>query len=470
MRLVTWSAAALLAVLVAWSFHGLPAPVSAGAAAARPQVVPTAGPMPAPLARQVAREPDPPAQPPATFEQLAERIVDLTLAGGEQVRREELAAADATHAEVVELVGRLVASHADFASRALFALTGLPGDDARAAAGRAVHGRLLQMALERDSATAAQGERGPLDELLRGLLQSMVPHAPIAEVIASILIDRGYLGAPQEDGVLRLAELVPTYPWLAEPARRLLLTLWHNLERTGARARDQIETLALMLKDDANPARRAAALERLVSSTERELVEFVLHDVEGRGDGDRARDLAAAAAARLPADQALAVVQRLRRLAPTALVGPALELARRDEAGVRTAYGQLLAQRADPEFRADLVSGLGFNPNSANLTVVETALRSDPEPRVRERAVLALTASAAAAFGVRAVTQALDDATFAGERLSVLVGALENLARAGEAEAVAALGKRLGARPDLPPLARGELEQLLRTGPPRRLR
>jgi hypothetical protein len=119
--------------------------------------------------------------------------------------------------------------------------------------------------------------------------------------------------------------------------------------------------------------------------------------------------------------------------------------------------------------RADLISGLGFNPSAPNLALVKAAFDRDPSPEVRQRALLALSANAASAWGEEVVGQALRDpalCTGFGERAAAVVVALENLARAGEAPAVRRLGRRLGARTDLPPHVRSDLERLLRDGPP----
>lgn len=470
MRLLASLAAAVTAAAVScalwWKFSS-ETPTATGALHPTPsQPSARAATLPAPVRRPLARVA---AGPPApTFDDLAAELVDLSLRGIGELERGDEQAAAATDAEVRAVVGTILGTIADYEQRALFALTGVDADDARAQAERGAYGRLLHLGLQKLATFARGGTRAPLDRFLAALLDVMVPHRATAEVVAWLLTDAPYLGPPQEGAVLRLAELVPTYPWLADSVRRLLLTLWHNLEASGARARDQIETLALMLKDDTNAALRAAALERLVTSTERGLVEFVVRDIEDRRDRERARDVAVAAAAKLPIDQAIDVVRRLRPLAPEALILPAMELARRDEARVRGCYETLLATGAEVDLRADLVSGLGFDPTPDNVALVERAFRVDPDVGVRARALLALTANAAAALGERVVSAALDDAQLCGtrgERTGILVGALNNLARAGEKDAVERLGRRLSARRDLPPAVRAELEQLLRQGP-----
>jgi len=438
-----------------------------------PALEPSGQALPAAVRRPARDDPPSPSTPAmrASFEELASRLVDLAVRGVDEVGRGDLRAAQATDVAATAVVSTIVTTITDYEQRALFALTGLVGEDSRSATARGAFGRLLHLGLQKLAARASAGDPRPLAAFLDALLEEMVPHEPIAAVIAWLLIDQPYLGPEQERAVLRLAELAAAYPWLADPVRRLLLTLWRNLEAGGVRPREQTELLALTFKDDPNPARRAAALERLVTSSDEDLVRFVVQDIELRGDADRARDLAMAAANALPVGLALEVVRRLRPVGSQALLAPALELARRAEAEVRTSYEELLAADADRDFRADLVSGLGFNPSRANLALVEHAFRTDPAVSVRERALLALTANAAAALGERSVAAALEDVELCGargERAGVLLGALENLARAGELDAMQRLGRRLAARRDLSPAVRSELERLLTEGPPPR--
>jgi len=410
-------------------------------------------------------------EPLVDFDVALERLVDLALRGMDEAARGDSDAAQATDAEARALLARVVRDVPDHDARALFTLTGLgTATDRRTETCRGVLGHFLWSGLQRHEAASRGGDRRRLDAFLAAMLGAMLPHEPAARLIAALLADRPFLGVAQEQAVLGLAEQVITYPWLLEPVRRLLLTLWANLERSGARARDQLEILALMLKDDANPARRAAALDRLLASGDPDLVDFVVHDVEARRDAARARDLAGVAAARLPGSEALAVLRRLRPLVSDALVGPALDLARRAPAEVRATYEELRATDGEKALRADLVTGLGFHPSSENLAAVQAALASDPDVEVRERALLALTANAAAALGARAVETALADAELCGargERLGVIVAALDNLARAGEVDAAARLGRGLLARKDLPPAVRADLERLLAHGPER---
>jgi hypothetical protein len=397
------------------------------------------------------------------------KLVDLTLRAIDALARGDTAQAKTADAEGFALVKAVLEHVGDYENRALFALTGTAGmADARAGTTRDVLERLLYFGLQKLDTFARGGNRGALDAFLIALLETMVPDEQVAGVCLRLLADQPYIGAAQEDAVLRLVELVPTYPWLAEPTRRLLLTLWRNLEASGARPRDTLATLALMLKDDSNPARRAAAVEHLLLSGDSSLIDFVLRDVEEQRDAVRAADLASAAASKLPVDLALAAVRRLRVVAARPLTAAAIELARRDGALVRATYAELAQEQAAPELRADLVAGLGFNPCEPNLALTKSAFDSDADVNVRRRALLALAANGAAAYGEQVVTAALADRELCGargERLGVIVAALENMARNGEREAVARLGARLAQRRDLAPNVREALQQLLERGP-----
>lgn len=405
------------------------------------------------------------------FEMTLNRLVELALRAVDEVARHDIGGAEATDAQALALVKSVLEHVPDYEDRALFALTGLSGvDDARATLTRRIIERFLYFGLQKLDAKARGGNAARCDAFQQALLDSMVPDERTAAIVTNLLADQPYLNAAQESALLRLVDLVPTYPWLADPMRRLLLTLWRNLEASGARPRDRLETLALMLKDDTNPARRAAALEHLLTSNDRSLVDFVLQDIEEQRDASRAHDLAAAAVAKLSPELALQVVRRLRAVSAQALTGPAIELARRDAVVVRAAYQQALDAGHDQDLRADLVAGLGFNPGTDNLAMVKTAFERDPDPGVRRRALLALTANAAAAFGEQVVQAALADRELCGkhgERLGTILAALENLASAGERDAARRLGEQMDRRPDLPPDVRTELARFLKDGPRR---
>lgn len=465
---------AMLAALVAVVVFGLlrPIRVESGVAAEVPLAKPVPAPMTtasAPTRTAVPTDRETKSAREVDFDATLARLVELSMRANEELARGELDKAKVTDVEAAELVKGLLEFVPDYELRALHALTGSAGSaDPRATMTRHVLERLLYFGLQKLATLAQVGGRSAFDGFLLALLESSLLDEQVAEIIARLLVDQPYLGVAQEVEVMRLIELVPTHPWLAEPMRRLLLTLWRNLEAGGVRPRDGVETMALMLKDDTNPARRAAAIERLMLSGDRNLVDFVLRDVEEQRDAKRAADLAAPAATHLPPDQALEVVQRLRAVAQRPLTVSAIELSRRDGALVRTRYQELLASQSRADLRADLVMGLGCNPSSDNLAVANTALQIDPDPQVRRRALLAITGNAASALGEQAVSAALADRELCGpqgERLSVIVAALDNMARQGEHDAVARLGRQLGQRRDLAPEVRSELERLLAEGP-----
>jgi hypothetical protein len=435
------------------------------------QLVASSTPVRTPVADSAVSQP--PARSVIEFDVAMRKLVDLSLRAVDELARRDVAAAQATDVEGAELVKAVLEHVADYEQRALFALTGMERvNDERAAMTRRVLERLLFFGLQKLAALAPSDRRVQLDAFLMALLESLLHDEHVCAVVARLLVDQPYLGAGQEPEILRLIEMVPMHPWLAEPMRRLLATLWRNLEASGVRPRDSLETLALMLKDDPNPARRAAAIERLLLSGDRALVDFVLRDIEEQRDATRAIDLAEAAASKLPAELALDVVRRLRAVAQRPLTLSAIELVRRDAKLVRAAFQELTASQANPELRADLVMGLGCNPSPDNLAVTKAAFDHDPDVQVRCRALLALTGNAGTAYGEQVVTAALADRELCGpggQHLGVILAALENLAMQGEREVVARLGRQLGERRDLPPDVRSELEQLLERGstPPR---
>lgn len=449
-----------------------PIRTESGAPAGAPSVAPPPSQLAvatAPSRTVVADAPQPVAPATVDFDAAVAKLVDLSLRGNDELKRGEIDQAKATDAEGAALVKAVLEFVSDYEARALHALLGAGGtSDPRAAMTRRVLERLLFFGLQKLAAVAKVNGRAALDAFLSSLLDSMLLDEHVAEVVTRLLVDQAYLGAAQEIEVMRLVELVPTHAWLAEPMRRLLLTLWHNMETSGARPRDSLETLALMLKDDTNPARRAAAIERLMVSGDRNLVDFVLRDIEEQRDARRAADLAGPAAERLPPELAFEVVQRLRTVTKTPLTLPAIMLAQRDGQLVRTKYEDLRAGKLHPELRADLVMGLGCNPSRDNLAIAKAAFATDPDTRVRCRALLTITGNAASALGEEVVNAALADREFCGrngERLNFIVAALDNMARQGEREAVARLGRKLGERKDLAPDVRTELERLLAAGP-----
>lgn len=422
---------------------------------------------PRPGRREVVVAPAQQAASPAAapqFAALLERLVDLALRVDQELSAGDQAAARSTDDAARAVFAQLLAEIPDAAEQALSTLPEQVAADPRARARRDMLGRLLRASLaQRHEQARAGAPRRALDGLVDGLLAALVPIAANGELIADLLVDQPYLDLPHEDQLLRLTELSNRHAWLPELTRSLLLTLWHNLEARGVRSAGEAETLAMLLENDSNPARRAAAVERLIASGNPRFVEFVLADLERRGDRDRARAVAMVAAQRLPARQALEVVQRLVHTLGEAMAGPALLLSNRDAAAVRSCYERLLGDDRDAALRAELITGVGFHASPENLDLVLTALRLDPDPTVRSRALLAATGAASAAHGEAAVEAALADQQLIASPggYHAIVAAIDNLARAGERNAVARLRQRLAGRVDVPESARQRLADIV---------
>jgi hypothetical protein len=112
-------------------------------------------------------------------------------------------------------------------------------------------------------------------------------------------------------------------------------------------------------------------------------------------------------------------------------------------------YHELLASNTNAEMRADLVTGVGMTNTPLGLEIAQLAMHDDPSPDVRVQAVFALTARRDAELGERALMQALDDREIASDplRLGSMVFALQNLALAGDSNAVDRVAQRLRALP-----------------------
>lgn len=414
-----------------------------------------------------------PTADPIDFDALLARLVALATRGVAEVRAHDIERAKGTDAEAKATFEQIVLAFADAGERALFHLTGAPDADAddtelTAKVERAMLLRLVDYTLQ---ARHARGPGNDLDTFVTGLLDAIEQGVRLADDLAPLLIDKPFLGLPHENPVLRLAELSPVATYLQPYAARLIVTLWDNLARTGARSRTDLATVALMLKDDSNPAKRSAAMQRLLGADDERLVDFVLTEVEQKRDGRLARELALSAAEATSPARALAILQRMRRVEDSPLTGATLTLALRDPASLRSAYEGLVGEGRDAALRADVITALGFNPSPENSALTRLAFDSDPDPGVRARALLAL--SAKGAQGEQVIEHALGDVSFLGakgERLPDVIAAIHNLAGAGDLNAVARLGRRVLARPELAVHDRADLEQLLANTLPPELR
>ncbi len=481
-------AIAAIATALLWTSLRPLARVSVGpgptltAAAASPTIEPTPD-------EHISRSPVPTDRATDTvadFDTQLAHLVALAVRGMREVRAKHMEKAKATDAEARTAFETLVQTIGDAGERALFALLGRPEPDTETQPGaepqrgtgadptprveRLMLLRIIDYTLQSRHALLP-ASAGQLSAFVAAMLDAIQQSASIAADFAPLLIDKPYLDQTHEDDVLRLAELSPVTTHLQACAARLITTLWTNLARTGARRSGQLESLAMMLKDDTNPAKRSAAMQHLLAADDPRLVDFVLAEAEQARDPRLARELAMGAVEGATSARALEVLQRMRRVEDTPLTSATLTLALKDPAGLREKYETLVGEGRDARLRADLITGLGFNPSPENTALTQLAFDSDPDPEVRARALLALSTSAAR--GEEAIGRALDDATFLGkrgERMRDVIAAIQNLAGSGQLNAVARLGKRVLARPGLAETDRKDLERILREALPPELR
>lgn len=305
--------------------------------------------------------------------------------------------------------------------------------------------------------------------LTAGVLAVLEARSELAEPLGrEFLVDRPYLELSHEEQVLGLVAASVDGSFPADVATALLSTLWHNLQRTGVRSSSQLAGLALLLLDDGNASERLAA-SRLLVADERYRRVLLDHLLRTR-DRELARAVAMAAAQELPEAVAFEVVTTTSEvLGPDA--APFLTLAVRSPGLLAREYEHRLGSDVEPRLRALLVTGAGFAGAGEGLELAQLALANDPDPEVRMRALFVLTGAAASTLGEAAIQVALDDPRIGSDpqRLGAIVLALQNLARAGQTNAVDRIGTRLRATAALDASSRELLEGILRESLPGRV-
>lgn len=407
------------------------------------------------------------APPPPNFDELLAQLVDLALRIRERLEVDDRVTAQALDKQAKALWDELMRCRPPAEEPALFLLGEFLAEDPTPAA--EIRRRLcVQLVAEgltrRLRRFRATGERGPLDHLVTGILATVPGDEALAPALAGLLTSQPYLGLAHEDQVLDLVAAAAEQAFLVEIATGLLRTLWHNLELIGARTSTELAGLALLFKDDANPSRRLAALQHLLSARGGRFREIVVQEVVQGGDAGLARELGVAASIELDPAEALAVLQRLTPVAGASLMAAFMALGERDEVLLQRAYDEQLALDSDPNLRAELVTGAGFRGTPAAVEMARSAFDHDPDAEVRSRAMFVLTSQAGTALGEATLMAALDDPRFGDDpiRLGQIGLALENLVHHGELNAVDRVGHRLLARQKLLPADRERLEALLR--------
>ena len=395
-----------------------------------------------------------------SFDEDVERLVAMGLATGAHAAAGREAEARAADAEARAAFAALLQAHADAAERSLQALLGAAAAKA-GDPGDAMRQRVWQLAL--GSALELRHARDPAgsDALVDAMLVGVRSGAAHAGALGTMLVKQPYLRAVHEPSVLELAadEATPR-----DLAVELLLTLWRNLQAAGQRAGQDLDSLAMLLLDDSHVVHRLAACRRLL--VDPRWCHLALE--RARADPTLRRETAVAAAAELAPRDAIAALAGLHPGSGRELLGAFVTLGARDVQCLVDAYEQRLAADSDPQLRASLLAGAGSLGQPEGIRLAEAAHRHDPDLQVREQALFLLTAHAPAAHGERVLQAALDDEQVLADpsRLGALVLALENLARAGELQALHRVGLRLRATA-LREADRARLEELLERHLPR---
>jgi hypothetical protein len=470
--------ATVLALGLAALLGGETEPAQPVEVAADGPITPTDDPVDDPLldadARGVARVPELPIAPDSTrdevppdFDTTIERLVALALEMVDLDARDEKEAVRTRNDQAVALITALMNAVPDCGERAIMCLTELPDTNATQEIGlrREVLISVLSRDLGERQGRAEKGlPRGPVDALVSAMLGIVDLNEVTAKRLGDdLLVDAPLLGPPHEEAVLALVESSQFETWLVPTASDLLRTLWRNLERSGARHRSDLTSLALLFFEDRNEARRLAAVRELVRDPR--LRRIALDRVRAQQDSALAAAIANGAASELDSQTALELIRELHEIGGTRLLGACAMVAMRDPATARASYETALGEDRDPGYRAQLLLAATLTPDAASLELARTALRNDVDPEVRSRAMLALTNHPDASIGERAIFEALDDPRNADQPDLVLaaVAGLENLLRLGDRNAIQRIGSRLAIHPLLAEADRAKVRSLLAT-------
>jgi hypothetical protein len=406
-------------------------------------------------------------RPRRSFASYMQELVDLGCQLWERLEQNDEAGAEVIDAEIRGLYREMIEHLPGTDEIALHERTLLAAEDPDLRA--QVHRQLLNR-LIRDGLAARWekgkilGQRQACDQFARDMLVSLSKDALIAEDLGRrMLVDAPYLGAAQEREVMDLIELSVQEEFLVPVASALLLTTWHNMEERGERSSSGIDSLALILKDDSNPAKRLAALEYLLASGSQNLIDLVLDLAARRQDQALARQLAHCAANQLEPALALQVLLKLVDMSDREMISPFMILAARDSGVLRRAYEERLGNQVDARLRAELITGCGFSGTPESLELAEIAFNLDPDPEVFSRSLFVLSAKAAPEHAEACISKALEDPRIARDpaRIGSLVLCLQNLGQRGEYNALHRLAERIRALPGLLPEDRQEMGRIL---------
>jgi len=407
-------------------------------------------------------EPPPRALSELDFAQRVDALAALGESTATYVQHEAMAEARSSDAEAQKQFGELLERYDDAGERSLELLQTIPSapTEPRDASRRAVLELVLRIECERRFRIGDPEQHQTLaDDLVAAMLALAPLHQAQAELTQHVLDRQPFLGPRHEPAVLELAQFANDGLVPREVATRLLLTLWDNLQRSGARSSAELTNLALALLGDTDPSKRTAACRHLLADLRYRGI--VLAWLREHRQSEVAGELVRIAALELAPAEAIAILREVH-----SLVGPSgsacMVLGVREPMALGDAYRDLLASDTHNDLRLDLLSGLSTAAPAQALPVLELAISSDPQPDVRTQAMLTITATAPTTHGEAACTRALEDPAIANDplRLGVVLFALQNLESAGLVNAVDRLGQRMRQLP-LRSDTRLALEQLL---------
>ena len=402
---------------------------------------------------------------PLSFDDVLARLIDL---GARTLEADEQGDPDALHQATTEAerwLGRLRSEIRDAGERALarFAVIATPTNDARVGIEQGILTRIVADALaDRHAHLGRATPRARFDRLVDAVLASLPLGAAASRGLGNLLVDRPYLSATHEHRVLELVDAAREFDWLADVARRLLRTLWHNLQADGSRSAGQLAALALLFGEDPEPSRRAAALEYLLTGADGRYREVAVRRAVDSGDRDLMAAVASHAAIALPVADAVAVLETLAAADPSTTTVGWMTVAQRDVTALRDVYDTRVALAVEPALRAAVVTATATSTAPDATALAETAFDVDPDVEIRARALCALTGSAPPGTAAEALHRAIDDPAFRARpiRLEGLVDALANLAPRASPDVVLAFTRRLEGLPGLPASARRRIVEL----------
>jgi hypothetical protein len=407
-----------------------------------------------------------------SFEQRVDEVAALAHRTSDFARQDEIEAAKSSDAEVRLRFAALMRDFEDAGERGLAMLAAIHDPAAKPmdvqpmdAARRAV----LRLALTADLARRREAalrtnDMTRVDALVQAVLDIMPSTTITTEDGEHALVDQPYLRAVHEPAVLNIVRLAGTDQFPRATATKLLLTLWHNLQRSGERSSDELSRLALLLLADSDPSQRTVACRQLLMDVRYRHV--VIAWLRQSGELGTANEIASLAARDLPPTDALAVLRELGPILPRA-PNAYLTLGFRAPEVLADAYRELLASNIQPSVRTDLLAGVGMTRTQIARDLAQLALDNDPAPDVRVQAVFTMSVSGDAAATEKAMHQVLDDPLIAQDpqRLGALVLALQNLEARDDINTLDRLGQRFRSL-HLPEASRQILDGMLQRAVP----